>query len=81
MLVLIVSILLFGIEDFLLQLEEPFYFFTMLGFYNKIYNIDHTIIGQDPKKDNKNVYIGMAVTADAIEWYEQIPGISGSDIV
>ena len=53
----------------------------MLGFYNKIYNIDHTIIGQDSNKDNKNVYIWMAVTADAIEWYEHIPGISGSDIV
>ena len=45
-------------------MEEPVSIFYMLGFYNKIYDNSHYIIGWDPKKGKENVDRGTSVMAD-----------------
>ena len=62
--VAVIYIVLFGIEELAVQLEEPFSIFPMQGFCYKIYDNSHYIIGWDSKKGKENVDRGTSVMAD-----------------
>ena len=53
--VVVISILLFGIEELAVNLEETLYISPIQSLCNKIYDNDHKIIGWDTNKVNKNV--------------------------
>ena len=55
LLVVVIPIFVFEIEEFMIQLEEPFSIFPTHGFCNMIYDSSHEIIGWDPNKVKKNV--------------------------
>ena len=65
LLVAAIYILLFVIEKLVVQLDEPFYIFTMQCFCNNIYNNVHKIIGWYPNKGNKNVERWTVVTENS----------------
>ena len=48
-------------------MEEPFSIFPMHGFFHKIYDNSHEIIGWYPNKGKKNVKRGTAVKVDEID--------------
>ena len=64
-LVALISILLFGIEELAVQLEEPFSIFPMQGFYNNIYENSHKLIFWDTNYVKKNVERVTVVMLDA----------------
>ena len=65
LLVSVTSILLLGIEELEVQLEEPLSTFPMQGFYNNSYNNAHNINGWSPNKGKKNVDRGTVAKQDA----------------
>ena len=64
LLVTVIYIFLFGVEEFLVQLEEPLSIFPMQGFCNNIYANSQKIIGWDTNKGDNNVQKAMAVMTD-----------------
>ena len=63
----VIYIVLFGIEELAVQLEEPFSIFPMQGFCYKIYDNSHEIIGWGTNEGKNNIERGAAVKADASE--------------
>ena len=67
LLVVIISIFSFGLEELAVQLEEPFSIFSMQGFCNNIYDNAHDIIVWDPRMETKYVERETTVMVDVSE--------------